>query len=188
MPRGGVLVAVEVAKILGRPLEVLPARKLGAPGNPELAIGAVSVRGEPYLTSAAHRLADPEWIEREVIAQRQRIAEQLDRFGAQEGIDLQDVVALIVDDGTATGATAMAACKACWSLGAKDVWVAIPVAPPEALRLLQECASEVFCLASREDFQAVGLWYMDFSQVSDREVVDALGEVSRYDERRSMSS
>lgn len=182
LPRGGVLVAVEVAKSLGCPLKVLPARKLGAPGNPELAIGAVSVRGEPYLTRAASRLADAQWIEREVREQRRRVAEQLERFGGKQGIDLEGVVALVVDDGTATGATAMAACKACWSLGARDVWVAVPVAPPEALRLLQECASEVFCLASREDFQAVGLWYVDFTQVNDEQVLDALSEVAGYDE------
>ncbi len=175
LPRGGVVVAGEVAKELGSPLDVLPSKKLGAPYNPELAIGAVSVAGEPYLSPTAARLATEEWIEKEVQSQRKRISAQLRSFrGSEDFSNLRGKIALIVDDGTATGATAVAAVNAARRLQASSVWVAIPVAPPEALELLDTLADEVFCLASRADFQAVGMWYMDFGQTTDEEVREIL--------------
>lgn len=177
LPRGGVVVAAEVARILGTRLDVLPTRKLGAPGNPELAIGAVSVAGDPYLSPSARRLASGEWIERETRIQRDRMSAQLRDYRAGDDFShLSDTVALAVDDGTATGATAVAASNALRRLGARAVWVAVPVAPPEALELVASLADEVFSLASRADFQAVGMWYVDFGQTSDDEVRQILSE------------
>ncbi len=177
LPRGGVVVAAEVARALGAALDVLPSRKLGAPGNPELAIGAASVAGEPYLSSSAHRLADDAWIAAEIARQRERIATQIrDYRGDDDFSYLRSRTGLIVDDGTATGATALAACKALRTFGAAAVWVAVPVAPPEALSLLSSEADEVLALASRTDFQAVGMWYVDFSQTEDGEVRKLLEE------------
>ena len=183
LPRGGVVVASEVAKVIGADLDVLPSRKLGAPSNPELAIGAVSVAGDPYLSPSAFRFASEEWIRRETEAQRARVAQQIRLFRkSDEYLYLTDKVCVVVDDGTATGATALAACNALVQLGAAEVWVAVPVAPPEALGLLDEVADEVFCLAVRADFQAVGMWYVDFGQTSDDEVRAILEEFRRGDE------
>jgi putative phosphoribosyl transferase len=177
LPRGGVVVAGEVARCLGSALDVLPSRKLGAPGNPELAIGAVSVAGEPYMAPSALQIASEEWIDRETESQRARISEQLRKYRKDADFAyLRGKVGLIVDDGTATGATAVAACMALRHLGAGSVWVAVPVAPPEALDLLASLADEVFCLASRADFQAVGMWYVDFGQTSDEEVHKILSD------------
>ncbi len=177
LPRGGVVVAAEVARALGASLDVLPSRKLGAPGNPELAIGAVSVAGEAYLSPSAHRLADREWIAAEVARQRERIAGQIRNYRRDDDFSyLRYRIGLVVDDGTATGATALAACRATRTFGVDEVWVAVPVAPPEALSLLSSEADEVFALASRADFQAVGMWYVDFTQTEDEEVRKLLDE------------
>lgn len=175
LPRGGMVVAGEVARILEAPLDVLPTRKLGAPGNPELAIGAVSVAGRPYLAPSASRLASEDWIERETRTQRERISAQLRIYRDDDDFSrLSGRVGLVVDDGAATGATAVAACNALRHIETSSVWVAVPVAPPEALDLLASLADEVLCLASRADFQAVGMWYLEFGQTTDEEVCEIL--------------
>lgn len=180
LPRGGVPVAAEVAAALGVPLDVLVVRKLGVPGIPELAMGAVGEGGVRVLndevvarcgiTPAA--LTSVETVARDEVAER---AVGFRRGGARQR--LAGRVALVVDDGAATGATARAACQVARAEGARAVVLALPVASPEALRRLSRVA-EVVCLEAPPDFVAVGEAYADFRQVSDEQVM-ALLEAAR---------
>lgn len=175
LPRGGVPVAWAVARAIEAPLDVLPARKLGAPGNPELAIGALALGGETYLSNVAPQLAGEEWIRAEEARQAENLSASSSRFRGDElPPDVAGRTALVVDDGIATGATAIAAARALRQLGADRVVIATPVAPRETISVLMGEASDVACLACPEDFYAVGAWYLDFHQVSDDEVLEYL--------------
>jgi putative phosphoribosyl transferase len=179
LPRGGVPVAFEVARALDADLEVLVARKIGAPSQPELALGAVAEGGEPMLDVASLRalrvteadLADT--IHRERDELRRRVEQYRD------GRDLpslhgRDV--LLVDDGLATGATARAGLAALRPRGARTLVLAVPVASPRTVVELQDLADEVVCLQQPERFQAVGQWYRDFSQTDDETVLRLLAD------------
>lgn len=173
LPRGGVPVGFEVARVLDAPLEVFPVRKLGAPGHPELAIGAVAPGGITVLDEATIRLLGvPESylaavIERERIEVAQRV-QQLAGSGPQVPIDGKTVI--LVDDGIATGATAEAAVGAARQRGVVRVVVAAPVAAPEAVERLEAKADAVVCLQQPREFGAVGFWYEDFTQTTNDEV------------------
>ncbi|WP_263731864.1 phosphoribosyltransferase family protein [Cellulomonas sp. SG140] len=173
LPRGGVPVAYEVAQTLGAPLDVVVVRKLGVPYQPELAMGAIGEGGARVVDHAVlatlgvseDDLAEVERQER--IELEARIA--LLRSGRPR-VDLAGRVAVIVDDGIATGSTMRVACKVARTLGAARIVVAVPVAPVEALRDLPE-ADEVVCVATPHAFRAVGSHYRDFSPTTDEEVV-----------------
>lgn len=173
LPRGGVPVAVEVAAALGAPVDVLVVRKVGVPTQPELAMGAVAgggvtVRNEdvlrllpfaaPLFESAAAR-------ERAEVERRERAFR-----GDRPPLAAEGRTVVLVDDGVATGATVRAAIAAARALGAARVVVAVPVASPEALALLEAEADEVVCLEAPRAFHAVGAWYADFPQLTDEEV------------------
>ncbi len=172
LPRGGVPVAYEVAHLLEAPLDVLVASKIGAPGRPELAVGAVASSAAYYdeesiqLLGVSRRFLSEESdrLRRHNEAARERF--QLDPAEP----DLRDKTAIIVDDGIATGATAIAAVQSARHLGAAKVVVSAPVCAPEAKRRLEAHADAVVCLEAPADFGAVGFWYEDFSQVSDQDV------------------
>ncbi|HEU5036548.1 MAG TPA: phosphoribosyltransferase family protein [Nocardioides sp.] len=176
LPRGGVPVAAEVARALDAPLDVIVVRKLGVPSHPELAMGAVGEGGvevvDGDIVRRAHvdpeQLAEVESRERAVVAAR--VAEL--RRG-RPPLDLIGRVAVIVDDGIATGSTAAAACGVARSLGASRVVVAAPVAPP-GLTAVGLDADELVCLERPWDFQAVGTYYRDFTPTTDREVAELL--------------
>jgi len=174
LPRGGVPVAVHVAAALGADLDVLVVRKLGHPGNPEVAIGAIGPDGTPVFASAAEGTGHPdlEGIRAREFAELRR-REQLYRAG-RAPIDLTGVRAVLVDDGIATGSTAIAAVRAARLLGAREVIVATPVSAPDAHRAVAAVADALIVLVSPPDFWAVGQWYRDFRQTSDDEVVAAL--------------
>ena len=180
LPRGGVPVAAEVAEALHAPLDVLVVRKLGVPGIPELAMGAVGEGGVRVFNDEVvgrcgitpDVLASVETVAREEVVER---AVRFRRGGQRQR--LAGRVALVVDDGAATGATARAACQVARAEGARTVVLALPVASPEALRRLAKVA-EVVCLEAPPDFLAVGEAYADFRQVSD-EQVEALLEAAR---------
>lgn len=179
LPRGGVPVAAAVAEALAAPLDVLVVRKLGVPGMPELALGAVGEEGIRVLNDEVLRRCSisPESlavIEAQARAEVQERATRLRAGGARHR--LAGRVALIVDDGLATGATARAACEVARAEGATDVVVAVPVAPPETVRLLARSA-RVVCLETPVDFRAVSQAYRDFHQVSDQEVAGLLRTV-----------
>jgi putative phosphoribosyl transferase len=173
LPRGGVPVAWEVAQALGAPLDILIVRKLGVPWQRELAFGAIATGGvviyEPQVLSMI-QLSDAE---RDAVVRREREEmerrEQLYREGLP-ALDVRGRVAVVVDDGIATGSTVRAALKALAERGAAKRVVACPVAPPEVAEALADEADLVVCLERPERFMAVGLWYDDFREVSDDQV------------------
>ncbi len=173
LPRGGVPVAFEVASALHAPLDVLPVRKLGTPGQEELAMGAIAPGGVRVLDERIIKELgiSQETIER-ITAAEKLILEQRERsyrFG-RPALNLRDLTAIVVDDGVATGATMHAALKAVKQQRPKCVIAAVPVASDAAWEVLAGEADEVACLATPEPFYAVGLWYEEFPQVSDEEV------------------
>jgi len=179
VPRGGVIVGEEVARALQAPLDVIVARKIGAPAQPELAIGAV-VGGEPPLRLINRELVEllgvsDDYLEREARRQEEEIRRRLERFrGRRPPLELRGRTVILVDDGIATGYTMRAALAAVRRQAPARVVVAVPVAPPETVRMLAEEADEIVCLATPSPFYAVGAWYREFPQVSDDEVAAIL--------------
>jgi putative phosphoribosyl transferase len=180
IPRGGVIVGEAVARALGAPLDVVVPRKIGAPGNPELGIGAIApgVRVlDPRLIRALR--VTPQHLEREIAAQEREIERrELAYRQGQPPVEVKGKVAIVVDDGIATGATAVAALRWARAYGASKVILAVPVAPAQALRRLADEADEMVVLATPDPFVAVGEWYRRFDQTSDDEVVAALARAN----------
>jgi predicted phosphoribosyltransferase len=179
--RGGLVVAAPVALAFGAPLGVIVARKLGAPGNPELAIGAIGRSGEAFVDDAlAQRLrVSPEYLRAEIERQRRRIDERVARYGV--GADEPDYArceVAVVDDGVATGATLIAVLRSVRAAAPERLICAVPVGPPETLRRLEAEADVVVCPNRPAMFAAVGQWYEDFRQTTDAEVMELL-EASR---------
>lgn len=179
LPRGGVPVAAEVARRLGAGLDVIIVRKLGAPGQPELAVGAIASGGGRVFNEDLVRLMhlSPTALER-IIERERKELERRERLyrGAHPFPQMKDRCLILVDDGLATGATMRAAVNAVRSTGPREVVVAVPVAPSDTLEVLAQEADRVVCVATPENFMAVGRWYLDFSQVEDVEVMDILAE------------
>lgn len=177
LPRGGVPVAKEVAQALHAPLDVLVVRKLGLPWQPELAAGAIAPGGvivmNPEIQAGVEdldRLLTPV-IERERAELQRR--ETLYRRN-QPPLQVRDRIAILVDDGIATGATMQAAVLALRAMHARSVVIAVPVAPPDTVRRLGHLADRIVCLQQPVSFFAVGQWYEEFPQVSDDEVIALL--------------
>ena len=177
VPRGGIVVGYEVAKSLGIPLDVIVTKKIGAPNNPELAIGAVAEDGTFILDEdLARRLYVPkEYISEEVEKMRQEIQRRLFRYrGNVPYPSLKGLEVIVVDDGVATGSTLKAALRLLRHKGAKTVTVAVPVGPPDTIRELEKLADRVVVLHTPEPFYAIGQFYVDFTQTNDEEVAELL--------------
>jgi len=185
VPRGGVEVAYEVAKKLERPLDAVVPRKIGAPGQEELGIGAVASWGtrkplldsgyitmlrvsDAYIQSEAHEQAAE--AERRLLAYR----------GTSEPADVKDKRVLVVDDGIATGYTLRAAINSLREIGAKEVGLAVPVAPPDVVREFERITDMFLVLETPSPFYAVGNWYADFRQTSDDEVLELLRKAKAW--------
>ncbi|GAA4329332.1 phosphoribosyltransferase [Variovorax defluvii] len=172
LPRGGVPVAWEVAQALQAPLDVLVVRKLGYPGQEELAMGAIGPGGVRVTSDIPHLWPVSEKALEEVVAREQAELTRRERLyrGERAPLALAGRVAILVDDGLATGASMHAAVLAVRAMQAQRIVVGAPVASVEAVRLLEAVADEVVCVHVPEAFRAVGLWYEDFAQTSDDEV------------------
>ena len=174
LPRGGVPVAVEVARALGAPLDLLLVRKIGAEQQPELAVGAVSEGGELFVDRRLMDLtgATDEYVARQARDQLAEIARRRAAYlGGRTPVPLAGRTAVVVDDGIATGATVHAALQALRRRGPASVVLAVPVASREAVAALSTDVDDLVCLAQPALFRAVGEHYADFEQVSDDEVV-----------------
>lgn len=181
VPRGGVVVAAEVARALDAPLDVVIARKIGAPLQPELAIGAV-VSGDPLRFLDEHAIqylrVPQDYIEQETARQFDEIARRLEQYRGDRPLpEVRGRTVIVVDDGIATGYTLRAALAGLRRLRPARLVVAVPVAPPSTCEEMRQHADVVVCLETPEPFMAVGAWYEDFDQTSDTEVIHLL---SRY--------
>jgi len=181
LPRGGVPVAFEVAEALNAPLDVIVVRKLGVPFQPELAMGAIGEGGARVLDADVCRRARISEDDLRSVQRRER--EELDARVARyrrgrERVDVTGRVAVVVDDGIATGSTARVACEVARQLGAARVVLAVPVGPSAALREFP-AADEVVCISAVSRFLAVGYHYLDFSPTSDEQVIVLLEAASR---------
>lgn len=179
LPRGGVPVAAEVARVLGGSLDVCVVRKLGAPLEPELGIGAVAEGPAVVIERSIARLVgvDPADLPELVRAELEEVQRRVDTFrGGRPLPDVRDRIAILVDDGIATGGTVRAAVRTLRRHHPARIVVAVPVAPPGAIAALRREADDVVCLQEPDDMQAIGLWYHDFHQLTDEEVVGILRE------------
>lgn len=181
LPRGGVVVAFEVAKALRAPLDVFVVRKLGVPGQEELAMGAVASGGVVVLNEPVIELLGiPPSVIEEAAQRRKRELEERERLyrGAAPAAPVEGRVAILVDDGIATGSTMRAGVAALRKLKPARVVVAAPVAAPQACELLAAEADELVCEYMPDPFHSVGLWYDDFTQHSDEHVRALLAEAA----------
>ena len=177
LPRGGVPVGYEVAERLGLPLDIVCPRKIGAPHNPEFAIGAITETGEGLLNEeiieriGVSKEFLQEAIEKETQVAKRRLQEYRLGLGKR---DFMGKIILLVDDGLATGSTMKAAIVSLRAEGAKKIIAAVPVSAPDTAEQIEELADELVCLSTPSFFQAVGQFYENFSQTSDEEVIALL--------------
>jgi len=190
LSRGGVPVAFEVAQRLGAALDVFIVRKLGVPGFEELAAGAIASGGVRVLNEDVVRaLPNAEEVIESVTARETAELERREHEyrDGRPAPELRDHVAILVDDGLATGATMRAAVKALRERGVAKIVVTVPVGPPDTCREIEQEADETICLSTPPFFQAVGQYYEDFSQITDEEVRELLARAAdeRTDRRES---
>lgn len=179
IPRGGVVVAYEIAKALNSPLDLIIPRKIGAPYQPELAIGAVTQDGTIILNEdIVSYLPIPNgYIEAEAEKQKMEIERRLMKYrGSVIEPNISNKIVIIVDDGIATGATMLAAIASIRKKKPLEIVVAIPVAPIETLKKIKEHADEIVCLYTPEPFFAIGQFYERFEQLEDEEVINLLNK------------
>jgi putative phosphoribosyl transferase len=177
LPRGGVPVGVEVAKALGAPFDILLVRKIGAPFNPEYGIGAIAEGGVRFVRTEDVELIGIPDEELEAVVERE--SSELERRqrlyrGEREPLPVEGRTVILVDDGIATGGTAVAAGQALKARGAGRVILAVPVAPPGTEERLAGAFDELVCLEQPEGFFGIGQFYIDFGQVGDEEVIEVL--------------
>jgi putative phosphoribosyl transferase len=179
LPRGGVPVAAEIAVVLDAPLDLILVRKIGVPFQPELAMGAVVDGAEPVIVRNEDVISLTGVSEQEFNATRDQQLAEIERrrklyLGNRPHPQLTDRVVIVVDDGIATGATTRAALHAIRMRRPSKLVLAVPVAPTDTLKKLRGEADKIICLEDYEQFGAIGLFYSDFRQVSDAEVIEIL--------------
>jgi predicted phosphoribosyltransferase len=185
LPRGGVVVAAQVAAALDAPLDLILVRKIGVPSQPELAMGAVVDGEEPLIVRNEDvvRIAGVTQVEFKSVCERElaEIERRRRRYlGARERLDIGGKVAIVIDDGIATGATTRAALAAARTRGPRKLILAVPVAPTDTLARMREIADDVVCLEPHDEFGAIGFFYSDFRQTSDREVIEILARFAPH--------
>lgn len=181
LPRGGAPVAAPVAASLNAPLDLVLVRKIGVPFQPELAMGAVADGGSPVIVRNDDVIAmtDVSEVEFEDVCARE--LDEIERrrhlyLGGRRRPEARGRIAIVVDDGVATGATTRAALRAVRAREPKKLVLAVPVAPPDTLDSLRPEVDEIVCLEAHRDFGAIGFFYRDFRQISDDEVIEILNK------------
>lgn len=177
LARGGVVTADEVASGLSIPLNVVVVRKIGAPGNEELALGAIAEQGEGIFNEQLIGIlgVSHDYLKKEVERQKRILKQRLDLYrGNSPAPSIKDKTVILVDDGIATGASMRVAIKSVRDAGAKKIVLAVPVAAPDSLHKIENEVDEVVCLSSPIFFEAVGGFYRTFEQTSDEEVIHLL--------------
>jgi putative phosphoribosyl transferase len=183
LPRGGVAIGFEVAQKLNLPLDIVVPRKIGAPGNPEFAIGAITEQGEGVfdeMTVSAYGITES-YLQNEIKKEKIEAERRLKLYRGERGpLDLGNKTAIIVDDGLATGLTMRAAIKTVKKLGTEKIIVAIPVTSPEAAEIIKKEVDEIIYLEAPAFFGAVGAFYEEFPQTTDEEVIDLLKKSENF--------
>jgi predicted phosphoribosyltransferase len=180
VPRGGVPIAYPIAKSYNLPLELLMTKKIGHPAHQEFAIGAVSLEG--YIIENQHGVPQT-YIDNEVKRIKESLKERYNYFMSNhKPISLKDKTVIIVDDGIATGNTILSAIKMLRQAGTKKIVVAVPVSTYQAAEKIKQQVDDFICLYMPEPFIGVGLHYIDFSQVSDEEVVQLLKDANHFED------
>ncbi|MEM1946365.1 MAG: phosphoribosyltransferase [Candidatus Caldarchaeum sp.] len=177
VPRGGVVVGFEVARELNCPLDVVISRKIGAPGQPELAVGALAEDGTVFVDEEIANVVgvSEEYVRRKAGEEDREVKRRAEAYrGGRPMPDLRGKTVVLVDDGLATGLTMKAAVHMARNSGAEKVIVAVPVSPPETVEKLNKLADEVVCLETPSEFYAIGQFYDRFEQLSDEEVKEIL--------------
>lgn len=176
IPRGGVVVARRVAERLKVPLDLIIPRKIGAPQNPEFALGAVTLNGTVVMNPSANHLGiPPDYIQGEVKRQKEEIKRRMKEYRGDKPLpSVSAKIVILIDDGIATGSTVLAAIATLEKQRAKKIILAVPVAPPDTVKRLRRRVDQLICLETPEPFYAVGQFYQDFTQTTDGEVVEAL--------------
>lgn len=177
LPRGGVVVAYEVAHQLHLPLDIICARKIGAPYNPEFAIGAITETGDKFIDEETLDRLDisNDYLSSEIQTQTTEAKRRLDLYRqGRPCLDLEHKIAILVDDGVATGATMKAAIQTVKSKKALTIVVATPIASSSTLTEIEAQVHEVVCIAAPSSFMAVGQFYENFSQTTDQEVIELI--------------
>jgi predicted phosphoribosyltransferase len=192
LPRGGVPVAAEVAMRLHAPLDLVLVRKIGVPMQPELAMGAIVDGGSPIIVRNEDiiRLAGIEESEFKAVCDRELAEIERRRrqyIGHRPRAEIPGHVAIVIDDGIATGATMRAALRAVRARGASKLVLAVPVAPTGTIAELRAEVDDVVCLEQHEDFGAIGFFYADFRQVGDQEVIDLLARCAAGEKTGSVT-
>jgi putative phosphoribosyl transferase len=181
LPRGGVPVAFEIAKELHLPMNILLVRKVGVPGQPELAMGAIAAGGIKILDRLMIRQLGitEEELGAAITEEEQELQRRAQMYNAQSSMAIANLQIIVVDDGIATGSSMLAAIEVLRTQRPAKIIVAVPVAPPHARREIETVAQEFICLRVSEYFPAVGSFYRDFSQVDDEEVCRILASASQ---------
>lgn len=181
LPRGGVVTAAEISQKLHLPLDIICPRKIGAPFNPEFAIGAITETGQYIINPDVENYHIPDdYLQKEIAKEKLQAQRRLNLYRkSRPARNLKGKIVLLVDDGLATGSTMKAAILSVKAEGADKVIVAVPVSPLETLEEIKQLVDEVYCLYTPISFYAIGQFYRDFLPVDDQEVIKLL-QSNRY--------